>query len=190
MGKGFRLFKGKQQQQQLSKSKKSVNFDLDNIVLCSYPAPEGEERDQYYPDSSEQEMLGESIKQVMSGYIKGSASFKDSVERLYAGARKNYNETELSSGEFSLASTEDDEEVICKMVASEIRGMEELYCHSIADHRVWAIRRVVASQREKRLRKQLPDIAATVSTRSKNFARLVALGDAEEAKKVSTAHAA
>jgi len=75
-------------------------------------------------------------------------------------------------------------------VASDIRGLEEMYCHVITDHREWAVKRVIESQRAKNLRKQLPDIAATVSTRSKNFARLVALGDAEEAKKVSAAHAA
>ena len=75
-------------------------------------------------------------------------------------------------------------------MASDIRGLEEMYCHIITDHRNWAVQRVIQSQREKKLRKQLPDIAATVSTRSKNFARLVALGDAEEARKVSTAHAA
>lgn len=184
MGKSFRLFRRKQ-----SKAKKSVSFDLDNTILCSYPAPEGEERDLCYSSMTEKEMLDQYRKQVMCGYVRGSATFKDSVEKLYVGARKNYDETELSSGEFSLSSTRDDGNV-CTVVASETRGLEELYCQSIADHRHWAVRQVVLSQRERSLRKQLPNIAATVSTRSKNFARLVALGDAEEAKKVSTAHAA
>mmetsp|Transcript_4856 Transcript_4856/g.9679 ORF Transcript_4856/g.9679 Transcript_4856/m.9679 type:complete len:140 (+) Transcript_4856:94-513(+) len=138
---------------------------------------------------TERQVAMEYRKQVMSVSIKGSARFKDAVERLYAGARKNYNESELSSGEFSLESVPD-EDVIYKLVASDIRGLEEMYCHVITDHREWAVKRVIQSQREKNLRKQLPDIAATVSTRSKNFARLVALGDAEEARKVSTAHAA
>ena len=166
-----------------------MSFDLENTPVHSYEAPVGEERALYYPEMTEKEVLMEYRKSVMNGYMKGSAKFKDSVEKLYAGARKNYNEAELSSGEFSIESMPD-EEFVHKMVASEIRGLEELYCAVISDHREWAVRRVVQSQREKALRKQLPSIAATVSTRSKNFARLVALGDAEEAKKVSTAHAA
>ena len=185
--RSFRLFRGKDKSSQ--KAKKTVSFDLEETPVHVYPAPEGDERDVYYPQLTEKEVLMEFRKNVMSGYMKGSANFKDSVEKLYAGARKNYNESELSSGEFSIESVPD-EEFVHKVVASEIRGLEELYCSVISDHRGWAVKRVVQSQREKKLRKQLPSIAATVSTRSKNFARLVALGDAEEAKKISTAHAA
>ena len=185
--RSFRLFRDKDKSSQ--KAKKTVSFDLEETPVHVYPAPEGDERDVYYPQLTEKEVLMEFRKNVMSGYMKGSANFKDSVEKLYAGARKNYNESELSSGEFSIESVPD-EEFVHKVVASEIRGLEELYCSVISDHRGWAVKRVVQSQREKKLRKQLPSIAATVSTRSKNFARLVALGDAEEAKKISTAHAA
>ena len=75
------------------------------------------------------------------------------------------------------------EKEIHAVSSSEIRGLEELYCNVITDHRKWAVHRVVASQRDQSLRKHLPEIAASVSVRSKNFARLVALGDAEEAQK-------
>ena len=189
--RSFRLFRGKDKSKDKlnTKPKKTVNFDLEHTAVHSYPAPEGDERSLYYPELTEREVLMEFRREIMSGYMRGSANFKESVEKLYAGARKNYNEAELSSGEFSIESLPD-EEFVHKMVASSIRGLEELYCAVIADHREWAVRRVVQSQREHKLRKQLPSIAATVSTRSKNFARLVALGDAEEAKKISTAHAA
>eukprot|EP00977_Amphora_coffeiformis_P023060 scaffold12153_cov167-Amphora_coffeaeformis.AAC.5 len=170
---------------------KSVSFVDARPTVYSYSAPNQEEYKLYYPDMTEKQMLLEYRKQVMNGYRKGSARFKDSVEKLYAGARKNYNEAELSSGEFTLDSLQDKgDNHVGKVSASDIRGLEEIYCSAIADHRGWAIRQVIASQRDKALRKRLPDIAATVSTRSKNFARLVALGDAEEARKVSTAHAA
>lgn len=173
------------------KSLKSVDFADEQPVVHSYPGPSEEECALYYPELTERQMLMEYRKQIMSGYMKGSAKFKDSVERLYAGARKNYDEAELSSGEFTLNSMNDtDDDYIGKVVASDIRGLEEMYCCAITDHRQWGIQRVLESQRDRTLRKRLPDIAATVSTRSKNFARLVALGDAEEARKVSTAHAA
>lgn len=98
----------------------------------------------------------------------GSAQFKDSVEKLYKGAPKNYSEVELSSWEFSLASAQDDEHVY-KVAASEtdFRGLEEIYSTNISQQHEWAVQRVVTSQGDKGLRKQLPEIAATVSTRSK-----------------------
>ena len=46
----------------------------------------------------------------------------------------------------------------------------DMYCNVISEHRKWAVRRVLPSQRDKSLRKQLPDIAESVSMRSKNFA--------------------
>lgn len=180
----LRLFgRGKTQDRQSSKNKKAVHFDLDNTSFCSYPGPDPEERDLVYPNITEEDTLQEFRNRVRNGYTKGSAKFKDAVEKLYTGARKNYSEAELSSGEFSLASAQDDEHVY-KVVASEIRGLEELYCSVIVEHREWAVRRIVDSQRDQSLRRQLPEIAATVSTRSKNFARLLALGDAEEASEV------
>ena len=185
--RSFRLFgKNKAQSRKLS-----VSFALDTIEVHSYDAPEGpEERARYYPDKSEAEVLKDFRRSIMTGYQKGSASFKSSVEKVYSGARRNYDAQELSSGEFNLSSAHDEEYIHLVVAADVLRGLEELYCGTIHDHRQWAIRRVVECQRERSLRKQLPSIAATVSTRSKNFARLVALGDAEEARRVSTAHAA
>lgn len=127
----------------------------------------------------------------MCGYMRGSASFKDSVEQVYTGARRIFTQAEMSSGEFSLQSTSQDDDVfVRRLVASEVRGLGELYCSTICDHRGWAIESVLHSQNDKGFRKELPSIPATVSKRSKNVARLVALGDAEDAKKVSIAHAA
>ena len=161
-----------------------VNFDLENIQICSYPAPEGPELALIYPSMTEKDTKHLLRKDIMCGYVKGSAAFKDLVEKVYSGAHKNYDEEELSSSDFSLAPATDDKLVIA-MAASEIRGLEEIYCGAISDHRQWAVRRVVRSQRDKNLRKRLPDIAAGVSIRSKNFARLIALGDAEEAAKAA-----
>eukprot|EP00977_Amphora_coffeiformis_P020044 scaffold7808_cov184-Amphora_coffeaeformis.AAC.23 len=184
-----RLFRGiaKQSSSSNSSNGKSVSFHREETVysdpsLCwSY-----EERSAMYPELDEKQTLQEFRRQIMTGYLKGSAGFKDSVEKLYAGARKNYDEEQLSSAEFSLefSNQDRDDQQVYNMVASEIRGLEEMYCSVITDHRSWAITKVVESQREKTLRKKLHSVAATVSTRSKNFARLVALGDAEEAKKV------
>jgi hypothetical protein len=184
----FSLFRGKAKQS--STPKKTVSFATEATV-CNYPAPVGEERALYYPTMTEQEVVLEHRRNVMSSYMKGSARFKESVEKVYSGARKKHDEKELISGEFTLDSYENDEsDDIYKMVASDIRGLEEFYCHVITDHRSWAVKRVVQCQRDRAARKILAEIASTVSTRSKNFARLVALGDAEEAKRVSTAHAA
>lgn len=189
----LRLFRGKTQSNLTPTPKKTVSFDFENTIVYPYEPPQGEEAKLYYPDMTERETLMEYRRTVMSGYMRGSATFKKSVEKLYAGARNNYDSSELSSGEFSIESVPD-EEFVHKMAASEIRGLEELYCAIISDHRHWAVKRVVQSQREKKNRKQLSSIAANVSTRSKNFARLVALGDAQEVKRftknVSVAHAA
>ena len=128
-------------------------------------------------------MLLQQRKQLNCGKcLTGSAQFKSCVETIYKGARANYDQAALSSGEFSLASARDDQDIQV-IVASEIRGLEELFCHVITDHRRWAVKRIIASQRDKTLRKQLPEVASSLSVRSKNFARLVALGDEQEAQK-------
>ena len=181
-----RLFRGsnKQSSNKSSSNNKSVSFHVEETVYSDTRLAWSEEdRSAMYPDLNEKQTLQEFRRQIMTGYLKGSAGFKDAVEKLYAGARKNYDEEQLSSAEFSLEFSNQDDQQVYYMVASEIRGLEEMYCSVISDHRTWAIKKVVDSQREKALRKKLPRIAATVSTRSKNFARLVALGDAEEAKK-------
>jgi hypothetical protein len=184
----FNFLRGKGKQSAIPK--KTVSFATEATV-CNYSAPVGAERALYYPTLTEHEMVLEHRRNVMSNYMKGSARFKESVEKVYSGARKNHDEKELSSGEFTLDSCESDEsDDISKMAASDIRGLEEFYCHVITDHRNWAVKRVVQCQHDRAARKMLAEIASTVSTRSKNFARLVALGDAEEARKVSTAQAA
>ena len=96
------------------------------------------------------------------------------------GAHKNYHESELSSSEFSLVPAAEDKEIVA-MAASETRGFEEIYCSAIVNHRQLAVPKVVEGQRDKKLRSKLSYAAAAVSTRSKNFARLVAVGDAEAA---------
>ena len=143
----LRLFRG--QTQSSLKPKKTVSFDFENNMVYAYEPPQGEEAKLYYPDMTERETLMEYRRSIMSGYMRGSAMFKNSVEKLYAGARHNYDTSELSSGEFSIESVPD-EEFVHKMAASEIRGLEELYCAVIADHRHWAVKRVVQSQREKK----------------------------------------
>ena len=148
-----------------------MQFNVDEITVATYAAPTEEERGLIYPDKTERQLLLEQRKELMSGKcLTGSARFKDSVEKIYKGACKNYDQTALSSGEFTLASAFDDQEDILLVVASEIRGLEDMYCDVISEHRKWAVRRVLPSQRDKSLRKQLPDIAESVSMRSKNFA--------------------
>ena len=164
------------------KSNKSVSFAKEDPLVCTYPAPEEHERALIYPDQTERQMLQEQRKQLWKGgCLSGSAKFKSSVEKIYKGARKNYEGTDLSSGEFSLASARDDEEINI-IVSSDMRGLEPLFCSVFKERSQWAVKRVVQSQHDKSLRKQLPEIAAAVSMRSKNFARLVALGDAEQAQ--------
>lgn len=165
------------------KPKKSVGFDFDQTCLHSYPAPQGEERTLYYPDLTEQETLRELRKQIMHRYVRGSASFKESVEKMYSRSRTDYDDVELSSNEFSLESANADKHVY-DVSDSDFRGLEHIYCSVIKDHCKWAVERIVASQRDKTLRKKLPSLAAMVSVRSKNYARLVALGDAEVANDI------
>eukprot|EP00977_Amphora_coffeiformis_P003239 scaffold600_cov189-Amphora_coffeaeformis.AAC.4 len=76
------------------------------------------------------------------------------------------------------------------LVASKIIGLEELYTSVICEHCGWATQGILQSQHDRALRNKVSSIVAMVSTQSKNFARLVALGDVEEAKKVSTTHGA
>ena len=177
----LRLFGGKKPTRNFGgEPKKSVRFDFENTRFHAYQGVQAEERAFYYPDLTELQVRQEFRKQIMHDYLKGSAAFKESVEKLYSSAHKNYDEAELSSNEFSLEMATDDAQVYA-VVKTEIRGLEEFYCAVITDHRTWAVKRVVAAQRDKALRKKVPDIAKQVSVRSKNFARLVALGDAEEA---------
>jgi hypothetical protein len=186
--RSFRLF-GKNKIPK--RDKKVVSFAEDLVVLHAYDGPlDAEERSRYYPDKTEAEVLKEFRRSIMCSYHKGSAQFKSSIEKVYNGARKNYDTRDLSSEEFNLKSAPDEDDIHLVVEADVLRGLEELYCGTITNHRRTVVRRVVESQRERSLRKQLPNIAAACSTRSKNFARLVALGDAEEAKRVSTAHAA
>ena len=187
--KALRLFRGSRGSKSLpqdgnTKTVKTVRFQLETVDVCSYTA-DHEQRVQFmYPEETERQILMRLRKQRMTNCMPGSADFKAAIEAVYAGARAKYDEGALSSGEFNLVSVHDDKERIRAMAASEIRGLEELYCSVIREHRTWAIRRVVKSQHDKTLRKKLAAIAGSASLRSKNFARLVGLGDAEEAQSV------
>lgn len=177
----LRLFGGKKSSKNSGgEPKKSVRYDFENTRFHAYEGVQAEDWALYYPDLTELQVRQEFRKQIMHGYLKGSAAFKESVEKLYNSAHKNYDEAELSSNEFSLEMANDDIQVYA-VVKTEIRGLEEFYCSVITDHRTWAVKKVVSAQRDKALRKKVPDIAKQVAVRSKNFARLVALGDAEEA---------